>query len=210
MIWSPATLTRRTPEMISEPPPHTYSFSVSDGEVEVRLTVWLDAAEHLSRQQRRIPALVKESTLSALLSVADGELSRVERRFEAALRYASTKNLTDLVEAPDGSLWASSRVGPPLEILGIEAVASSWRKAFAVINEWAGYGPRYVHLPNEREIDALTLSEASMRGLGVTVGPSKTVAIKPVTFISTYWSSARWQVLELLYDNLLKTQLIDQ
>jgi len=163
-----------------------------------RLTVTfgLEAAEHASRVSRGAPAVTDEALLSALMNVPADRLGPVDARQAKVLRTRCDSGVANIVEDPDGGLWAQRRIGPPIQVLSIELAASSLKRGCAAAQRWVGYGPRIVR--GGRTPSAFDLTEASHYGVGYITDDGDRL-LAPDPYCSRVWSSARWRFAEVVY-----------
>ena len=187
----------------------TFFLSVEEDGVIVQVEVWVDLKEHFHRQENNIGAIQKVHILGALISLDGTELAPVQDRYERSIRAASELRLASTVEDPDGGLWARSQAVAPLEVVGIEVRAATWKRAFKSANRWSGHAARTIRLPGWNEADPITLSEASAYGIGVAIGTNAVPALEPLVFMPTYWGAGRWLVAERLYAELLAAEVLN-
>lgn len=180
------------------PGAHAFRHVGSFDGAEVSVSYLVDSAEHTDRQSRAIGAVTDEQLLAGLLSLRPTELIRVERRFARALRESDAATV---VTDPEGGLWGQRRLCPPVQVLEIEIEAKSWRAGCAVAHEWAGYAPRVVRVRQPAE--PIELAEASHFGIGL-VEPNGLQLVAPAPYCPRRWSSSRWRLAELVYEQFLE------
>jgi hypothetical protein len=169
-------------------------------DVEARLVLQLDEAEHLRRSAAGLAAVTDRSVLRLLCTLPWG--------YEVAWRDLPRADWARLRSLPSGVV-AASRAGvtrllmPPLALACGVIVDDDWRRGLDHASVFAPFAPRILLMPiTPPNTEELAL-EAALFGVGVAVAEDVSFLVDPADHPGRPLGPVAWRVRETAYEALL-------